>query len=122
MENRKRTKEPVTKSQARRQIGGHADRAKLFMPFDALKGFREALAERERLAVSRRELSEDSSEELNRKLCRLQPGDMVTILYYREEEYVEQSGLVSRIDGTRRVLRVVGTEIPFDEIAGIRID
>lgn len=27
-----------------------ADRAKQFMPFDALKGFREALAEKERLA------------------------------------------------------------------------
>ena len=32
-----------------------ADRAKQFMPFDALKGFREALAEKERLIEEQRE-------------------------------------------------------------------
>lgn len=122
MENRREPKTPVIQSQTGRQTAGHADRAKLFIPFDALKGFREALAERERLAVPRRELSEDSAEKLDQKLRRLRPGDMVTVLYYKEGEYVEQAGLVSRIDGARRTLRIVGTEIPFDEIAGIRID
>ena len=32
-----------------------ADRAKQFMPFDALKGFREALAEKERLVEEQKE-------------------------------------------------------------------
>ncbi len=35
------------------------NRAKQFMPFDALKGFREALAEKERLTASKRKLSEE---------------------------------------------------------------
>ena len=34
-----------------------ANRAKQFMPFDALKGFREALAEKERVTVPKKELS-----------------------------------------------------------------
>lgn len=33
-----------------------ADRAKQFMPFDALKGFREALAEKERLVELQKDL------------------------------------------------------------------
>ena len=35
-----------------------SNRAKQFMPFDALKGFREALEEKERILVPKRELSE----------------------------------------------------------------
>lgn len=120
MENLKKPGAQIPKKQTPRQAAGHADRAKLFLPFDALKGFREALAEREHLAVARRELSEDSAEELDRKLRRLRPGDMVTVFYYKGNGYVEQSGLVSRIDGERRILRIVGTEIPFDEITGIQ--
>ena len=34
-----------------------ADRAKQFMPFDALKGFREALKEKEKVTVPKIELS-----------------------------------------------------------------
>ena len=42
-----------------------ADRAKQFMPFDPLKGFREALAEKERLIEEQRENGQrNSCEEL----------------------------------------------------------
>lgn len=34
-------------------------RAKIFAPFDALKGFREALRAKERVIVPKRELAED---------------------------------------------------------------
>lgn len=34
-------------------------RAKQFMPFDALKGFREAVAEKERIIVPKRDLPEE---------------------------------------------------------------
>jgi len=40
-----------------------ADRAKQFLPFDALKGFREALAEKERTVVPQGELSKESCPE-----------------------------------------------------------
>lgn len=43
-----------------------ADRAKQFMPFDALKGFREALAEKEKLVEEKKsaERAELTEEEL----------------------------------------------------------
>ena len=42
-----------------------ASRAKQFMPFDALKGFREALMEKERVYVPKKELSEERKAELD---------------------------------------------------------
>ncbi len=39
------------------------NRAKQFMPFDALKGFREALAEKERLTVEKGDLAEEQKAE-----------------------------------------------------------
>lgn len=38
-----------------------ADRAKQFMPFDALKGFREALEEKEREAEQNREIEQQKN-------------------------------------------------------------
>ena len=49
-----------------------ADRAKQFMPFASLKGYYEMTRKREHIREPRRELSEDSAEELNRKLCAVQ--------------------------------------------------
>lgn len=102
--------------------GAHAARAKLFMPFDALKGFREALAERERPVVTRGDLADDRAEEIDRVLRGLRPGDMVTLLFDRDGECIRQFGLVARVDGERQVLQVVGTEIRFDEIVGIEVE
>ena len=43
-------------------------RAKQFMPFDALKGFQEALRSKEQPTEPRKELPEDWAEELDRRL------------------------------------------------------
>lgn len=53
-----------------------ADRAKQFMPFDALKGYREALKERERIKAPKRDLSEDYMEELDRKFHQIKKNDL----------------------------------------------
>lgn len=42
------------------------DRAKQFMPFSALKGLEEALAEKEKIVVSKIEPSEDSATDKTR--------------------------------------------------------
>lgn len=49
------------------------DRAKQFLPFDALKGFREALAEKERTLTIQGELSFESPAESERNYS---PGDL----------------------------------------------
>ena len=41
-----------------------SERAKQFLPFDALKGFREALAEKERTIVPQGELEVEREEEI----------------------------------------------------------
>ena len=56
-------------------------RAKQFQPFDALVGLREAIAERERVIESKRELTEDAIAEINRILLHLQMGKITTVVY-----------------------------------------
>ena len=96
-----------------------ADRAKLFLPFDALKGFREALTEKERIVVPKTELSEDRKEELDRLLHQIKPGDIITVVYFHNEEYVQLTGMLSRISLSGRTLSIVQTRISFADIYSI---
>lgn len=96
------------------------ERAKQFMPFDALKGFREALLEKERIVVPKRELSEEQKEELDKKFLQIHKNDMITVEFFQKGEYVRVTGMISGIDETSRLLRVVNTKIPFDDISDLR--
>lgn len=97
-----------------------ADRAKQFMPFDGLKGFRDALSEKERIIVPQRDLSEEEKEVLDRKLSLIQKKDMITVEYFQNGEYVQVTGMVSRIDETSRVLKIVNTKVDFDHISDLQ--
>lgn len=99
-----------------------ADRAKQFMPFDALKGFREALAEKERIIVSKKELSEEQKEELDFKLNQIEKKDIITVEYLQNGEYVQFTGMVSRLDKTSRVIKIVNRKIAFDDISDLKSD
>lgn len=99
-----------------------ADRAKQFMPFDALKGFREALREKEKIIVSKIDLSEETKAVLNYKLQQINRNDIVTIVYFYRDEYLKITGMVSRIDITARVLKIVNTKINFEDIYDIQGD
>lgn len=90
------------------------------MPFDALKGFREALSEKERIVVPKRELSEEQKEELDRRFREIRKNDMVTVEYFQRDEYVKVTGMVSGIDETGRLLKVVNTKILFEDISDLR--
>lgn len=93
-----------------------ADRAKIFMPFDAVKGFREALAEKEKIVVPKIELSEERKEELDRRLRMIHTGDIVTVVYFHNGEYVKLTGMVSKFSPSGRTLSIVNTRICFDDI------
>ncbi len=97
-----------------------ADRAKQFMPFDGLKGFRDALSEKERIIVPQRDLSEEEKEVLDQKLSLIQKKDMITVEYFQNGEYVQVTGMVSRIDETSRVLKIVNTKVDFDYISDLQ--
>lgn len=95
------------------------ERAKQFMPFSALKGLEEALAEKEKIVVPKIELSEDSAMELDRKMHALGCGKITTIVYYNKKEYLKLTGMVAKIDQDNRILQIVNTKISFDDIYDI---
>lgn len=97
-------------------------RAKQFMPFDALKGFREAVAEKERIIVPKRDLSEEQKEELDWKLRQIQKKDIITVEYFQNREYVQVTGMVTRIDTASRTLEIVNTKIAFADISDLKCD
>ena len=100
------------------------DRAKQFMPFAALKGHMEALRRREKIVVEKRELSEEYKEQLDRKLRKVRKNDIITVVYFCRGEYLQMTGMVAKIDVTARILKVVNTKIPFEdlyEIGGINL-
>ncbi len=96
------------------------ERAKQFMPFSALKGYDEALRQKEKIPVPRREISEEYAEILDYKLHQIRKKDIITVVYFCKNQYLEVTGMVSRIDKTARILKIVNTKILFDDIYDIK--
>ena len=94
------------------------ERAKQFMPFDALKGLREELKKREekRLREKKRELTEEKTIELSKKVAVLNKGDVVTITFYYNGHYVALSGRIEAINTAYKFIMVDQTKISFDDI------
>lgn len=105
---------------SRRTPMDRENRAKQFMPFDALKGLRTALAEKERIIVEKRELSDEQKEELDRKLKRIEKQDIITVEYFDNGEYVRVTGMVSGLDLSGRILKIVNQKISFDVISDLQ--
>ena len=94
------------------------ERAKQFLPFDALKGLTEALREREerRTRVEKKQLSEDMAEELSRTLSEAEVGALVRITFYSDGHYLDIEGTVTEIDAIYRRLCIGGERIRFEDI------
>ena len=105
------------------------NRAKIFAPYQALKGFSEAVHEKDTVYVRRLELSEYVKECLDRKLRQLRRWDTVSVTWFRLKpggedpdtgQYITVTGMVERIDPVFRVLLLGGQKIPMDDIAALR--
>lgn len=98
-------------------------RAKIFMPYDALKGFRELLNEASSYKVEKKILTKDSLEELDYKLKEIQIGMLVEILYYNEKLKKEEvvRGVLSKIDYINKQLVIVKQKIDVRSIYKIDI-
>ena len=92
------------------------DRAKQFLPFDALNGFMSALKEKEKNVVDKKDLSEDAQEELSRKLNSLEIGDKVKIVHYKNKQYKIDIGSFNQINRMQRFIVVGNTKIAIDNI------
>lgn len=99
------------------------DRAKQFQPFDAMKGLREALLDREErhLRVEKKQTDESAAEELNRVLSRLTPGMKVAVRCYLAFHEAEKTGRLTGIDTSSRSLALDGKKIFFDDIYSLEI-
>lgn len=93
-------------------------RAKQFQPFDALVGLREAIAAKERIPTPRRYLTEDGIAEINRALNDLRKGQLITVVYYGvyEEDYLQITGPVTKVDPYWHSLQIGNIAIDFAEI------
>ena len=99
-------------------------RAKQFMPFDALRGLKEAIAAKEKIPIPKKELAEDMVREINSILVDLRKGQNVTVVYYNdyEEEYHQLTGAVEKVDAYWRLLQIGNIAIDFEEISEIHTD
>lgn len=99
------------------------ERAKIFAPFDAMKGLQEALRDREErhLRVEKHGISDEQAERNSRVILKLERGMKVVITCYRNFHDVEISGRVTSVDVVYRKLKVDEERILFDDIYTIRI-
>lgn len=97
-----------------------SDRARQFLPFDALKGYKELIKEQERIKVSKKELTDDDAVYLSNVLNSLKKGMMVEVIYFENDEYIKVIGMVSRIDLVNRYIFVVKKQLLLDNIWNIR--
>lgn len=98
-----------------------SERAKQFMPFAALTGFYALVRERERIIEPRRERSDEENKALNTKIMCVKKGSFVKIRYYLKDSYELIEGRVSQIDTVFRILTVIKTSVPFEDIYEIEI-
>lgn len=92
------------------------NRAKQFQPFDALRGLTEALRQREKIPVQRKEVSEEYGEELNRLLHQVRRQDTVTVVYFFGDGYRELTGTVTAIEESAGFFRILDEKVPFADI------
>ncbi len=96
-------------------------RAKQFMPFAAVKGLNEALAEKETLYGQKVKFAEDAADDINRILSSVVPGSSVEIAYYSGSEYTAAAGEIIYIDTVKRRLGISGDNVNFDDIISISL-
>ena len=109
-----------------------ANRAKLFTPFSALRGFDIEIltTEQDRLLVPQISLASDRDEEIYRVLNGLHQGDWATVTYFVPVKHIAQqllgeytvvSGEVKRVDDVEQLLVLEGYPIPFGNIHALTV-
>ncbi len=105
------------------------ERAKIFCPFAALRGYEEAIAAKQRVVVPKAELSEEKKEELDRCLRQIKEAlrqgghPVVTVIYFEREKgkeadgvYIKFTGKAVRLQESARLLQVVDRKLRLEDI------
>ena len=96
-------------------------RAKIFTPFAALKGFGNLIREEENTYEEMPELSEDQYEDLNFAINGIRIGDYVSIKYYHDYHIRTISGPVIKLSRQKRIICIKENTIDFDELIEITL-
>ena len=97
------------------------DRAKQFAPFAALKGFDEALRAKEKIIVEKPRLSEEERDELDRNLHTIERGNLVKVNYYEDDECLEMTGVLSKVDMDAGYIKVVNKKLAFSDVYHLEV-
>ena len=105
------------------------NRAKQFMPFDAMKGLAEALKDREERhsRVQKHGVSEEDQAMISETLCKVEKGSKIFISFFANFHDWEDEGIVTQINRDYRFFRFsrIGSsteeKINFDDLYEIRV-
>ena len=107
------------------------NRAKIFSPFAALRGYDEQLAEEKQRTerVTKRILTEEETSDLSDKLMQVTKGMTITVRYFVEDtahpevpavgNYITLTGNVEAIDPVFRTLQIARVVVPFEDLVEI---
>lgn len=101
-----------------------SERAKQFLPFDALRGLREELKKREEkfLEQDKKELTEEEIKALSDELQKATKGAEVSLTFYLRRRYVFLNGIITSINFVYKYLTVGEMKIFFDDIKEMKIN
>ena len=95
------------------------ERAKQFLPFDAVKGLQFALREKENLCISKVELSDEQIDNISNLLGVTKIGDSIEVVYYDNKQYKKIQGKVTKISNVKKSIAIDNVEVFFIDIFSI---
>lgn len=97
------------------------DRARQFLPFDALKGLKDALKlkEYEHERIEKGDLSEDEIINISNTLANVKKNDIVLVKYYNDGRYIESKGKI-KLNLINGFIMVDDIKIMLDDIKSIK--
>ena len=98
-----------------------SQRAKIFTPFSALRGFEELIREQENTYDEMPELSDDQYEDLNYAVSAVRIGDDVTVKYFRDYHIRTAFGSVTKLELQKREIWIDRKRIGFEELIEITL-
>ena len=96
------------------------ERAKQFLPFDAVKGLQVALREKEIERINKFELSDEQIENISDTLKMLRIGEKIEVVYYVDRQYKKMQGNVVKLNNVKKSILIDDIEIFFVDIFSIK--
>lgn len=132
---------PLSRPEPIRPRMSTQNRAKIFSPFAALRGYEDEIADQNRVQelTTRTELSDELQEHISQKLHRLRKGMTVTISFFEDDichaplgTYKTLTGTLTQIDPVKQILEIGShsctdlhksqpIRIAFEQVSAIRL-